>query len=104
MSQGGKKEKPVLAKQKIVLANREIKTQLSLHANSIINVKEASALSRGHLLLDIMFIDLSCFTTKANGFMLDYLLLSLRYVNFLPHKTCFVSRDYTLSCFRNAGT
>lgn len=64
------KKKPALGeKKKKVPANREIKMQVSLHPNSFINVKEASALSREHIPLDVTtVITLFCFSAKQNGF------------------------------------
>lgn len=43
--------------------------QLSLHPNSSINGKVASDLYRGHIPLDVRFMELSCGTRKQNGFM-----------------------------------
>lgn len=72
MFQGGKKAKlnSAWGKKTIILPNREIKMQLSLHPNSFIDAKEASVLSREHIPLDVMFMEMSCFVVKRNGFVL----------------------------------
>lgn len=51
-------------KKKIALESRELSIEFSLHLNNFISVEEASALPRGLFLLDVMFIELSCFTKK----------------------------------------
>lgn len=88
----------------LVLANRETKMQLSLHPNSCINVKEASDLSRGCILLDVRFIELSCFTRKQSGFMLGQILLSLSYIKCFQCKTLFVPCNEALRHSLTAGT
>lgn len=55
-------------------------------------MKEASALSREHIPLDVTTedIELFCFTAKHNGFRLGSSLLLLRYVKLFHCKTLFV--------------
>lgn len=55
---GASKEK------KIALESRDLRLEFCLHLNNFISVEAASALPRGLLLLDVMFIELSCFTKK----------------------------------------
>lgn len=74
---------------------------VSLYPNSFTSVKEASALSREHIPLEVMFIELFCCSTKQNGFGLGWFLL--RCVKFFCRKTLFVPCNYRLGHFLDAG-
>lgn len=66
--------------------------QVSLHPKSFISVKEASALSRERIPLDVTTedIELFCFSAKHNGFRLGSSLLLLGYVKLFHFRTLFV--------------
>lgn len=59
-----RKESRCFEGKKIALESRDLRLEFCLHLNNFISVETASALPRGLLLLDVMFIELSCFTKK----------------------------------------
>lgn len=60
----GEKEKSSSWEETIGVEIRKLSIEYCLHLNNFISIEEASALPGGSLLLDVMFIELSCFTKK----------------------------------------
>lgn len=97
MFQGGKKKE----KKRKETSSCKQRSQKCTFLCILIASPEAEASPENTFPLEVMLIELFCFSTKQNGFGLDWFLL--RYVKFFCRKTFFVPCNYRLGHFLDAG-